>query len=76
MLVHINADASRQTGEIKAEVILENQKDEIDAKYRSIAAINFGLRNIADFDEGTESFKLNPFKIRKAVGKMALISNP
>ena len=76
VLVHINSDPSRQAGEIKAETILAEQKDEIDAKYRNVAAINFGLRNIADFDEATNSFKLNPFKIRKAVGKMALITNP
>ena len=76
ILVHLNADPARSAGEIKAADILANQMDEIDAKFRSEPAINFGLRNIADFDEATQSYKLNPFKIRKSVGKMALVTNP
>lgn len=73
ILVHLNSDTARATGEIKAQDILNNQQDEIKAVFANITAINFGLNYIADYNEKTVSYKLNPFKIRKFLGESLLI---
>ena len=73
ILVHLNSDTERATGQIRAEDILANQQDEIKVQYRSVEVINFGLNYICDFNEKTHSFLLNPFKIRRFIGQSLLI---
>ena len=43
ILVHLNADTHRAVGDIRAEDILQNQKDEVKSQFTNVASINFGL---------------------------------